>query len=152
MTTLTAPGRKRPVDRNRSLRRAGTPLTTEQRIAHLADQLWDTVRIVRRMARLEARRAAQTAWLATYGHECPDDDYARRAGLLAATEARWAAARVAFLEAAERCVVAYRMIEEPPWRQIEEAYRVDFRTSGKTEAAYRRQWRWWLEQDWEAIR
>lgn len=152
MTTLTAPGRKRPVDRNKSIRRRGTPPTTAQRIEHLADQLWDTVRIVRRLALLEARRAAQTAWLDAHGHECPDDDYERRAGLLAATEANWAAARVAFLEAAERCVVAYRMIEEPPWRQIEETYRVDFRTSGKTEAAYRRQWRWWLEQFAEATR
>lgn len=152
MTTLTAPGRKRPVDRNKSIRRAGTPLTTEQRIEHLANQLWDCVRIVRRLARLEARRAAQTAWMAAYGAQCPDDDYQRRAAILEATETRWAAARVAFLEAAERCVVAYRMIDGQPWRQIEETWRVDVRTSGKTEAAYRRQWRWWFQQYQEASR
>lgn len=144
MTTLTAPTRKPRTDRYKALRKPGTVLTVEQRIEHLADQLWDTVLIVRRLARLERRRAAQDAWLTAHGAECPDDDYARRVAILAATEARWAAERVAFLEAAERACITYRMIDGQPHQQVRNTWSVDFRDAGRTEEAFRKQWAYWF--------
>jgi hypothetical protein len=145
VTTLTAPGRKQPIDRHKAIRRSGGGVPVERQLELLADQLWDAVPNVRRLARLEARKAAQTAWMAAHGSQCPDDDYQRRAAILSATEANWAAARVAFLEAAERCRIYFRAVAGRPHRAVWETWRVQYRSSDGGETAYRRQWAWWFQ-------
>lgn len=151
MTHLTAPTRKPRTDRYKAFRQGGTVVTVERQIEHLADQLWDTVRIVRRLARLDARRARQTTWLDAHGHECPEADYQRRVAILEATEERWATERVAFLEAAERACITFRMIQGQPHQQIRETYSVDYRDAGKTEQALRGQWAWWIRHFMQGV-